>query len=444
MRTSSVDKFQLSALSHWGSGSYSIVAPGDTITYAVALPVAGVGGIKTQMDGFGQSLFALQTGISTALEFLTKFGLDKSKSALQAMSTILADGSCVDAIGHGVGALLASCLDPPHLVKLFGTAGVLLVPIVVAGPIVSFFQSEWHALVDQFNGHDKYTVVITHAKVLPALGQRWGLSPSYQKGYGEVQPSTIDNGGDPTGIVDAVHWNSWGGGQATATGIAEYVGPNQIVAHATEESATVVAFNLGTCNGKLMYQAIEWYFPQHGGKFDPNNYINICTGQYVSTPAPGGWLSSPLTITPSSLGAVRVGMTLAAAQAAAGPNFDTSGDGFAYPTTLPAGYPHDFVLALGSNGVVRCVGAEIWPGWTSKSQSVTTPEGVRLGDSVQHLLAAYGSRARYEPAPRYGISTNAGYVVAESGGSLAFVVRGGVVAEIAGGVPAIGPNVCSG
>ena len=47
------------------------------------------------------------------------------------------------------------------------------------------------------------------------------------------------------------------------------------------EQTRVVAFHLGECGGKLEYQAIEWYFPQHGGKFNPGQYIDICTGRYV-------------------------------------------------------------------------------------------------------------------------------------------------------------------
>jgi hypothetical protein len=33
-----------------------------------------------------------------------------------------------------------------------------------------------------------------------------------------------------------------------------------------------------------MYQAVEWYFPQHSQAFNPKTYENICTGSYVSTP----------------------------------------------------------------------------------------------------------------------------------------------------------------
>lgn len=56
------------------------------------------------------------------------------------------------------------------------------------------------------------------------------------------------------------------------TGSGWYVGPNQIVAQGTRDQATVVAFQLGTCSGQLMYRAVEWYFPDHGGQFDPSHY----------------------------------------------------------------------------------------------------------------------------------------------------------------------------
>jgi len=120
---------------------------------------------------------------------------------------------------------------------------------------------------------------------VPTLGQVWAES---QLGYGQVRPTSIFNGGDPTGSVSNVAWQSWGGPQATGTGTAEYVAPDQIVADGKQETATVVAFDLGVCQGQFMYQAIEWYFPEEGQTYDPSNYINICTGAYVSNGSSAG------------------------------------------------------------------------------------------------------------------------------------------------------------
>jgi hypothetical protein len=111
----------------------------------------------------------------------------------------------------------------------------------------------------------------------PILAGPWAAG---QKGYGLAKPSTIFNGGDPTGLVTKIHWASWGGTQAVGSGISDYVGPHQDVAQGKDESARVVAFHLGVCHGRAAYNAIEWYFPQHEQHFSAKIYIDPCNGTY--------------------------------------------------------------------------------------------------------------------------------------------------------------------
>jgi WD40 repeat protein len=120
------------------------------------------------------------------------------------------------------------------------------------------------------------------AHVVPTLGRFAGAFAVNGVGFGQVRPKEIFNGGDPSGMISHITWKSWGGSRAIGTGRALYVGPNQAVVNGTEETATVVAFNLGACGGKLMYRAVEWYFPQHKQAFNPRQYENICTGGYSS------------------------------------------------------------------------------------------------------------------------------------------------------------------
>ena len=80
-------------------------------------------------------------------------------------------------------------------------------------------------------------------------------------GFGTVRPAEISFGGDPTGVLTGVTWQSWGGAQATGTGTSTYVAPGQTVAQGTQETATVVASGLGTCKGAPAYQQVVWYFP---------------------------------------------------------------------------------------------------------------------------------------------------------------------------------------
>jgi hypothetical protein len=119
---------------------------------------------------------------------------------------------------------------------------------------------------------------------IPVLGRPAGDFDADSQGFGEVRPATVFNGGDPTGLITHITWSSWGDSAAIGTGMGNYEPPNQPVVDSIKESATIVAFDLGTCGGTLMYQAVEWYFPQHGQKFNPSQYEDICTGSYVGWP----------------------------------------------------------------------------------------------------------------------------------------------------------------
>jgi hypothetical protein len=113
----------------------------------------------------------------------------------------------------------------------------------------------------------------------PKLGaaSAWG-APAV--GFGEVKPAEISLGGDPTGVLTGITWQSWGGDVATGTGTSTYVGPNQSAAQGVEERATVVASDLGTCGGSTAYQQVKWYFPEQGETLNTgaNSTINACAG----------------------------------------------------------------------------------------------------------------------------------------------------------------------
>src|SRR6516165_11242986 len=93
---------------------------------------------------------------------------------------------------------------------------------------------------------------------LPTLGRPAGVF-AHGAGFGEVRPARIFNGGDPTGLVTQIVWTSWGGPRAVGTGTSDYVRPSQSVATGSQQRAIVVAFSLGSCHGKRMYRAVEWY-----------------------------------------------------------------------------------------------------------------------------------------------------------------------------------------
>ena len=135
------------------------------------------------------------------------------------------------------------------------------------------------------------TTTTTSQASEPTLGLLAGIF-AQGKGFGEVKPSVFFNGGDPTGLVTHIVWKSRSAPRALGSGLSEYVAPNQDVADSTEQPATVVAFKLANCFGDFVYQAVEWYFPQHGQRFNPDEYENICTGAFV-TNAPTAPACSP-------------------------------------------------------------------------------------------------------------------------------------------------------
>lgn len=147
----------------------------------------------------------------------------------------------------------------------------------------------------------------------PTLGVPTGTF-SHGSGFGQVKPKEVFNGGDPTGLVTSIRWQGWGGAQAVGTGRSDYVGPNQIVAAGKIESVRIVAFDLGTCNGRYMYAAVEWYFPGHGQAFDARQFEDVCigayyplqTGQYLDGGSGAGRYLLTLSGAPGSLsGSVR-------------------------------------------------------------------------------------------------------------------------------------------
>ena len=276
-----IDYGSLASLSHLLSGQLSILAPGAQIGYRVSLAPGQAAGAQTAVDGFGQSLFALQTSVNALLAILTRFGAGGASKSITVMNNALGGTACADAMfGGNPGSILASCLSPKDMAEDFGTVGVLLAPLAAAGGLADFFASEFQGLHDIWTNDDQYTIVVRRPAAVPVLGQPVGVFTN-GRGFGEVRPATVFNGGDPTGLVMGITWSSWGGSTAIGTGTSDYVGPNQLVATGTQEPVTIAAFNLGTCDGKLMYQAVEWYFPQHGQTFNPSQYENICTGTYV-------------------------------------------------------------------------------------------------------------------------------------------------------------------
>jgi hypothetical protein len=142
------------------------------------------------------------------------------------------------------------------------------------------------------------------ALVVPASGALAGTVPTlglnqagahWGAGFGAIRPSAINFNGDPTSFISKIHWSSWGGRQAVGHGLAGFVWPGFAVADGTRYvSATVVAFDLGKCEGHPAYKREEWYFPQYGETFGPASAgWDICNGKLLTHTVPAGPVYCP-------------------------------------------------------------------------------------------------------------------------------------------------------
>jgi hypothetical protein len=283
-------------------GQRAAIIPGsETVTFTI--PAGGSGVALATTSGVAYLASAFVYGVNTLVMTTGKVPFapaPKTNAVVKAIQSVFTSKDCVSSMQ---GLATANVADPSGIADVFWqdlhlASGCLgdQWEKAYGGPgfLVSFIVDAFLWLVDgiklvgqglggafesiaTFGGYS-ITVTAPAAAAQPILGTSW---TSYQQGYGTVRPAVIFNGGDPTGAVQNVTWSSWGGPTATGSGISDHVGPGQNVASGTLATATVVAFHLGICKGKLMYQAIEWYFPEYGDHFDPGVYIDICTGAYV-------------------------------------------------------------------------------------------------------------------------------------------------------------------
>lgn len=85
-------------------------------------------------------------------------------------------------------------------------------------------------------------------------------------GFGAVKPKEIFNGGDPSGLVQAIRWSHWGSGTATGTGRTSIFKPHGGY-YPRLVRAVLRASNLGHCtaHGPLAYTRLEAREPSRPG-----------------------------------------------------------------------------------------------------------------------------------------------------------------------------------
>jgi hypothetical protein len=106
----------------------------------------------------------------------------------------------------------------------------------------------------------------SHRRVV--LGSRhFGISV-YAQGWGSERPAIIYNGGDPSGMISSVRWDTWGGRIARGRGKTSIFAPTGGY-YPTLVRIQLRASSVGRCDprGPLAYLALDFRVPDHpGGK----------------------------------------------------------------------------------------------------------------------------------------------------------------------------------
>jgi hypothetical protein len=143
--------------------------------------------------------------------------------------------------------------------RVGGAVGAALSSAAMQPQVLTWFVSKRQRAAAA-NSFVQAAVVSRAQRQLPILG----LDVAWPyRGFEQIEPRYVTWGGDGTSFIRDVHWATWGGEQAVGQGVAEYVGPNGSPASGHAEAATVVASDLGRCQGHFVYRELEWYFPQH-------------------------------------------------------------------------------------------------------------------------------------------------------------------------------------
>lgn len=95
-----------------------------------------------------------------------------------------------------------------------------------------------------------------------------GIAHPYQwaEGFGTVRPTSFSFGSTASSTIRQVTWDSWGDAQATGHGLV-FDGVDR-----PDVAVTVVAFDLGDCNGQRVYRQVTT------GKSLQSDAHNVCHG----------------------------------------------------------------------------------------------------------------------------------------------------------------------
>lgn len=165
------------------SENRTVMMPFDQLGLNYELAKGESRSFTTEYNGFAESLYQLEFGVTTLVNILTRYGagggtisngaikISQFDQVAQKMSKALQHKECFNALNTdkpNTGAILSGCFDPAAIADMFGWQGVLVAVVMAAAPIINFFRNSFETLGDLLQGKDQETVTVSFNPPAPA------------------------------------------------------------------------------------------------------------------------------------------------------------------------------------------------------------------------------------------------------------------------------------
>jgi hypothetical protein len=152
------------------SNDRTVLMTADQLQLSYGLDKGQSKTFSTEYNGFAESVYQLEFGVTMLANILTRYGAVKGGTATQALSKLLLIKDCVGSLNFegNVGRVISGCFDPAKIIEIFGWQGVLVAMVMIAAPIVKFFRNTFDTLGDLLQGKDQEKVTVSYNPPPPA------------------------------------------------------------------------------------------------------------------------------------------------------------------------------------------------------------------------------------------------------------------------------------
>jgi len=180
------------ALSRFTTGERTVLMATDQLRLEYDLSKGESKTISTEYDGFAESLYQAEFGVTMLANILTRYGAVEGGAATKALSKLLQMKDCTASFNTegDVGRVISGCFDPAKIIEIFGWKGVLVAMVMIAAPVAKFFTNTFETLGDLLQGKDREKVTVSYNPPPPLpkvlFAGRWTI-------HGFNEPIVIDD-----------------------------------------------------------------------------------------------------------------------------------------------------------------------------------------------------------------------------------------------------------